>query len=143
MPSPGEPVLRLDLMGEPVGTVVLRNTVGNRAGRSSEPVLVTPHGGVLSLGDLIAWSSLAGGAGADLATGSAIDRIELPGLSAGRYEVVRSAAVDYGLYVNACAGALNATAGAGSMLVPGGRLEFKVDLGFGSDGPVLSLPSDL
>ncbi len=143
LPSPGEPVLRLDLIDEPVGTVVLRNMVGDRAGRSSEPVLVTPHGGVLSLGDLIAWSSLAGGAGADLATGSAIDRFELPGLSAGRYEVVQSVAVDYGLYVNACAGALNASGDAGRVLVPGGRVEFEVDLGFGSDGPVLSLPSDL
>ena len=130
-------------MDEPVGTVVLRNTVGDRAGGRSQPVLVTPHGGVLSLSDLVSWSSFTGGAGADLATGRAIDRIELPGLSAGRYRVVQSAAFDYGLYVNACAGAFNASGGAGSVLVPGGRLEFEVDLGFGSDGPVLSLPSDL
>ncbi len=141
LPSPGEPILRLDLMDEPVGTVVLRNTVGDRAGGRSQPVLVTPHGGVLSLSDLVSWSSFTGGAGADLATGKAIDRIELPGLSAGRYRVVQSAAVDFGLYVNACAGALNASGG-GSVLVPGGRLEFEVDLGFGSDGPVLSLPAD-
>ena len=143
LPSPGEPVLRLDLMDEPVGTVVLRNTVGDRAGGLSEPVLVTPHGGVLLMSDLLAWSSRAGGAGVDLATGSVIDRIELPGLSAGRYRVVESAAFDYGLYVNACAGALNASAGAGSVLVPGGWVEFEVDLGFGSDEPVLFFPADL
>ena len=74
-------------MDEPVGTVVLRNTVGDRAGGRSQPVLVTPHGGVLSLSDLVFWSSFTGGAGADLATGRGIDRIELPGLSAGRYRV--------------------------------------------------------
>ncbi len=79
----------------------------------------------------------------DPATGSVIDRIELPGLSAGRYRVVQSAAFDYGFYVNACAGALNASAGAGSVLVPGGRVEFEVDLGFGSDEPVLFFPADL
>ena len=143
LPSSGEPVLRLDLMDEPVGTVVLHNTVGNRAGGLSEPVLVTPHGGVLSMSDLLAWSRSAGGGGVDLATDSVIDRIELPGLSAGRYRVVQSAAFDYGLYVNACAGALNASAGAGSVLVPGGRVEFEVDLGFGSDEPVLFFPADL
>jgi hypothetical protein len=143
LPSPGEPVLRLDLMDEPVGTVVLRNTGRDRSGGSSEPILVTPHGGVLTLGDLVNWSSFIGGAGADLATGSPIDRIELPGLSAGRYRVVESAAVDYGLYVNACTGVIDASAGAESVLVPGGRVELEVDLGFGSDEPVLRFPADL
>lgn len=143
LPSPGESVLRLDLMDGPVGTVVLRNVVGDRAGDDAEPLLVTPHGGVLSLSDLISWSSLAGGAGADLATGSAIDRIELPGLSAGHYRVVESATLDFGIYVNACEGAWSASAGEGSVLVPGGQVEFEVDLGFGSDEPVLSLPADL
>lgn len=146
--SPDEPLVRLDLMDEPVGTVVLRNTAGDTAGNTagdfSEPVLVTPHGGVLSLNDLIDWSSLAGGAGADLAFGRAIDRIELPGLSAGRYRILQSAAFDYGTYVNACAGALDASASAGSVLVPGGRVEFEVDLGFGADDePALSFPADL
>ncbi len=143
LPPPGVPVLRIDLMDEPVGTVVLRDTDGNRPEDASEPVFVTPHGGILSLRDLIAWSSFAGGAGADLATGSAVDRIELSGLSAGRYRVVRSAAVGYGLYVNACAGVLAASAGAESVLVPGGRVEFEVDLGFGSDEPLLRFPADL
>ena len=142
LPSPGEPVLRLDLMDEPVGTVVLRNRGGDHAG-SSQPLLVTPHGGVLSLGDLIAWSSLAGGAGADLAVGRAIDGIELPALPAGRYGVVQSTAFDFGLYADACAGAFSASGGPGSVLVPGGRVEFEVDFGFDSDEPVLSLPSDL
>lgn len=142
LPSPGEPVLRLDLMDEPVGTVVLRHTVGDRAG-SSEPLLVTPHGGVLSLGDLINWSSLAGGAGADLAVGRTIDRIELPVLTAGRYGVVQSTAFDFGLYADACAGAFSASGGPGSVLVPGGRVELEVDFGFDSDEPVLRLPADL
>ena len=141
LPSPDEHVLRLDLMDEPVGTVVLRNQAGNGAGGYSEPVLVTPHGGVLTLSDLINWSSRAGGAGADLWAGRKLSRMELPGLPAGRYRLVQSVGFDYGLYVNACAGAFNASAGAGSVLVPGGRVEFEVDLGFDSDEPVL--PADL
>lgn len=141
LPSPGEPILRLDLMDEPIGTVVLRNTADDAAGGFSDPVLVTPHGGVLSLSDLIGWSSRA--ADADLWAGDWIDRIELPGLSAGRYRVVQSTAVDFGLYADACAGALNASAGDGKVLVPGGRVEFEVDLGFGADEPVLMFPPDL
>lgn len=143
LPPPGEPLLRLDLMDEPVGTVVLRNTAGDRASGSSDPVLVTPHGGLLSLGDLIGWSSSAGGVDGGLWAGGVIGRIELPGLSTGRYRVVQSAAVDFGLYVNACAGALNASGGVGNLLVPGGRVEFEVDLGFGADEPMLIFPPDL
>ena len=134
LPPSGDRTLWLDLPQGPTGTLALRNTSEQESVRSGEAVIVTPHGGVLTFGELI------DGSLNQLLSGPVPDVLEVGGLPSGRYAVAEMPGS--WSYADACSGGLALT-GPWQALVPGGRLELEFDLGVDAGGSLAVFPPEL
>ncbi len=117
----------------------MRNTSDHESVPSGETVIVTPHGGILTFGEVMDWLGLVGTPG-DFLSGPLPEVVEVGAAPAGRYAVAEAPAS--WSYVDACYGGL-ATDGAWQVLVPGSRLELDFDFGWETGTSLAHFPSEL